>query len=340
MRFRIASCAALLSALTLSAACGGGAETATPTAAVIAIDGSSTVYPITEAVAEDFKGTSGSAPVTVGATGTGGGFKKYCRGETAISDASRPVSTTELESCAQASIEFIELPIAYDGLAVVVHPKNTWVTSMTVGELKKLWEPEAQGKIMKWSQVRPGWPDKDIRLFGPGVDSGTFDYFTEAINGKATASRGDYTSSENDNILVQGVAGDEYALGFMGLAYYEENQGALKLVGIDDGNPDNGAGPILPSFEAVRDGTYRPLSRPLFIYVNPAALARPEVQKFVDFYLANAATLAREVGYVSLTDAETAMVKARLAARTTGTMFADHLAQSTKSLTELLQGRQ
>ncbi len=340
MRIRQAFPVALSLALFGTVACGGGAESTTSQAAIIAIDGSSTVFPITEAVAEDFKASNGSAPVTVGFSGTGGGFKKYCRGETTISDASRPISTGELEACAQAAIGFIELPVAYDGLAVVVHPKNTWATSMTVAELKTLWEPEAQGKIMKWSQIRAGWPDQDIHLFGPGVDSGTFDYFTEAINGKSKASRGDYTSSENDNILVQGVAGDEYALGFMGLAYYEENRGTLALVGVDDEDPSNGDGPIEPSFEIVRNGTYRPLSRPLFIYVNPAELARPEVQAFVDFYLANAPILSKEVGYVSLTDEEMALVKARLAARTPGTMFAEHLAQSQKSLTELLQGHQ
>jgi len=325
-----------------ASACGGGTESAPSSApaAVIAIDGSSTVFPITEAVAEDFGKADAATRVTVGFSGTGGGFKKFCRGEITISDASRPISTSELEACGQASIGFVELPVAYDGLAVVVNPKNTWATSMTVAELKKLWAPEAQGKVMKWSQIRAGWPDKAINLYGAGTDSGTFDYFTEAIVGKAKQSRGDYTSSENDNILVQGVSGDEFALGYMGLAYYEENQGKLKLIGIDDENPANGTGPIQPSFDVVRNGTYRPLSRPLFIYVSTNDLARPEVQKFVDYYLTNTGALSKEVGYVSLTDAELALVKARLAARTPGTMFADHAAQSQRSLTELLQGRQ
>jgi phosphate transport system substrate-binding protein len=340
MRIRVPLAAIVPCVLVSAVACGGGSSTPASTpAAVIAVDGSSTVYPISEAVAEDFKKANSAVQVTVGFTGTGGGFKKFCRGEIAVSNASRPISATEIEACSTAKIGFVELPVAYDGLAVVVNPKNTWATSMTVAELKKLWEPAAQGKVMQWSQIRAGWPAKDIRLFGAGVDSGTFDYFTEAINGKAKASRGDYTSSENDNILVQGVAGDEFALGFMGLAYYEENRNALKIVAIDDGNPANGAGPIVPSFDTVRDGTYRPLSRPLFIYINPAELARPEVQKFTDFYLANTGTLSKEVGYVSLTDAELALVKARLAARTQGTMFAEHLAQSNKSLTDLLQGR-
>jgi phosphate transport system substrate-binding protein len=342
MRMRLLSAALLLPAV-VAAACGGGTEQASSStpAAVIAIDGSSTVYPISEAMAEDFGKTDGAAPVTVAFTGTGGGFKKFCRGETVVSDASRPISASELEACGQASIGFVELPVAYDGLAVVVNPKNTWATSMTVAELKKLWAPEAQGKVMKWSQIRAGWPDKAINLYGAGTDSGTFDYFTEAIVGTAKKSRGDYTSSENDNVLVQGVSGDEYALGYMGLAYYEENRGRLTLLGIDDENPANGAGPIQPSFDVVRNGTYRPLSRPLFIYLSINALAaRPEVQKFADFYLNNAAAISKEVGYVSLTDAELALVKARLAAHTTGTMFAEHAAQSQKSLTELLQGRQ
>jgi phosphate transport system substrate-binding protein len=333
---------ALVLPTTLLIACGGGndqAPAAAP-AAPIEIDGSSTVLPISEAVAEDFGKTPGAAPVTVASSGTGGGFKKFCRGEIVVSDASRPISASELDACTQGSIGFIELPIAYDGLAVVVNPKNSWANDMTVAELKKLWAPDAQGKVMKWSQIRAGWPDKNINLYGAGTDSGTFDYFTEAIVGKAKQSRGDYTSSENDNVLVQGVSGDEYALGYMGLAYYEENRGKLKLLGIDDENPANGAGPIQPSFDVVRNGTYRPLSRPLFIYLSTKALARPEVQKFADFYLANVGTLAKEVGYVSLTDAELALVKARFAAKTAGTMFGDHAAQSQKSLTELMQGRQ
>jgi phosphate transport system substrate-binding protein len=205
---------------------------------------------------------------------------------------------------------------------VVVHPKNTWVTSMTVVELKKLWEPAAQGKITRWNQIRPSWPDQEIHLFGPGVDSGTFDYFTEVINGKAKASRGDYTSSEDDNVLVQGVAGDMNALGYMGLAYYVENKDRMKVVAVDDGDSSNGAGPIVPSIETVRGGTYRPLSRPLFIYVDTAALSRPEVQKFAEYYVTQAKELIEEVGYVPLSDAEQQLVRDRFAAKTTGTMYA------------------
>ena len=319
----------------LAAACGGSTAEQSP---VVALDGSSTVFPISEAVAEEFQIQNPMMPVTVGTSGTGGGFKKFCRVETAISNASRPISASEIAECAKAGVEFIELPVAYDGMAVVVNPKNTWATDITVAELKTLWGPDAQGKILKWNQVRASWPDRDIRLYGAGADSGTFDYFTEVINGKAKASRGDFTPSEDDNVLVQGVAGDELALGFMGLAYYAENQDKLKLLGVDDENPDNGVGPIQPSFETVRGGTYRPLSRPMFIYVNAAQLeARPEVRAFVDFYLANTLTLTKEVGFVALADAEASAVNARYAARTKGTMFPadDH---TPKTLEQRLQG--
>jgi phosphate transport system substrate-binding protein len=317
----------IFSAVIATASCGGGGGTgdtgqsSTPAPQVIAIDGSSTVFPVTEAVAEEFQKEHAGTQVTVGLSGTGGGFQKFCRGETAISNASRPILAAEIEACQKAGINYIELPVAYDGLAVVVNPKNTWATSITVAELKKMWEPTAQGKVLRWNQVRSSWPNQEVHLFGAGVDSGTFDYFTEVINGKTKASRGDYTSSEDDNILVQGVAGDQYALGYMGLAYFEENKDKLKLVPVDDENPGNGAGPIAPSSETVRNGTYRPLSRPIFIYVTTAALARPEVQQFAQFYLDSSAPLIKEVGYVPLTDAEQQLVKKRFASKTTGTMF-------------------
>lgn len=311
----------------LPVACGGGdrgGETATPAAApaVITADGSSTVFPITEAVAEEFQKERQGARVTVGQSGTGGGFQKFCRGETDVSNASRPIKPVEIERCAKGGVAYLELPIAYDGLAVIVHPKNTWTQSMTVAELKKLWEPAAEGKITRWNQVRTGWPDREIHLFGPGVDSGTFDYFTEAISGKEKASRGDYTSSEDDNVLVQGIAGDEGALGYFGLAYYMENQGRLKLVAVDDQKDDNGKGPIAPSLETVKNGTYRPLSRPLFIYVSQKSVARPEVKAFVDYYLNKSAALVKEVGYVPLADREQQLVVQRFGAGTTGTMYA------------------
>jgi phosphate transport system substrate-binding protein len=320
--------------------CGGSSAPPGTTEAPITLDGSSTVFPISEAVAEEFQKANPGARVTVGVSGTGGGFQKFCRGETVISNASRPVSAAELAACGSGGVQFIELPIAYDGLAIVVHPKNTWATAITTAELKTLWEPAAQGKVQRWNQVRKGWPDREIHLFGAGVDSGTFDYFTEVINGKAKASRGDYTSSEDDNVLVQGVAGDEFALGFMGLAYYVENKDKLKLAAVDDGNPDNGKGPIEPSMETVRGGTYRPLSRPIFIYVSVAGLARPEVQRFVDYYLKSAPALTAEVGYVPLADAEQQLVRDRYAARTVGTMFdAATAAQAQLSLEDRLRGR-
>lgn len=316
--------AVVLGSLAAHACGGSGTPSDAPAdARIIQVDGSSTVYPITEAVAEEFQKVHPDARVTVGISGTGGGFKKFCNGETDISDASRSIKPTEIEACAQAGIAYVELPVAYDGLAVVVNPQNTWTDSMTVAELKRLWEPEAQGVVTRWSQIRTGWPDEEIHLFGPGVDSGTFDYFTEAVVGKEDASRGDFTSSEDDNVLVQGVAGDQYALGFFGYAYFEENQDRLKLVAIDDEDESNGAGPILPSPESVRAGTYRPLSRPIFIYPKVSALDRAEVRDFVDFYLQNATALIREVGYVPLTDDEYELVRTRLAARTTGTMYGE-----------------
>jgi phosphate transport system substrate-binding protein len=303
-------------------ACGGGSQVGTDlsSAAVVQIDGSSTVYPITEAVSEEFRKVT-KARVTVGISGTGGGFAKFCRDEIDIADASRPIAAAEVEACAKANVQYVELPIAYDGLAVVVNPKNTWAASMTVAELKKLWEPAAQGQIKRWNQVRDSWPDAEIHLFGAGVDSGTFDYFTEVITGKAKASRGDYTSSEDDNVIVQGVSSDENALGYFGFAYYEENKGKLKLVAVDDGDESNGAGAILPSPETVGNGTYRPLSRPVFIYPKVKSLDRPEVKSFIDFYLKQGIPLVRDVGYIQLTDKEYDLVRSRYAAKKTGSMF-------------------
>lgn len=285
----------------------------------VAIDGSSTVYPITEAVAEEFqKLHKGQVQVTVGISGTGGGFKKFCRGETDISDASRPILQKEIEACKAQNIEYIELPVAYDGLAVLVNPKNNWVKSLTVADLKKMWEPAAQGKIMTWKDVRPEWPESKLKLFGPGADSGTFDYFTEAINGKSKASRGDFTASEDDNVLVQGIAGDRYAMGYFGLAYYEENKNKLKVVPIV--NPATNTA-IIPSLQTVMDGTYSPLSRPLFIYVSKKALARPEVKEFVDYYLKHAPKLTAQVKYVPLPANAYKLATKRLAKQKTGSMF-------------------
>jgi phosphate transport system substrate-binding protein len=264
---------------------------------IIQIDGSSTVFPVTEAVAEDFqKAKKGKVKVTVGIAGTGGGFKKFCRGETDISNASRPILKAEIDSCKQAGVQFIELPVAYDALTVIVNPKNDWVKALTVADLKKMWEPGAQGKVTTWNQVRSEWPNNPLKLFGPGADSGTFDYFTEAVVGKAKSSRGDFTASEDDNVLVQGVANDRNALGYFGFAYYTENQSRLKAAAIDAGK-----GPVLPSAKTVEDGTYQPLSRPIFIYVSKKSYdSKPEVKEFVEYYLKQGPALIRQVKYVPL----------------------------------------
>jgi phosphate transport system substrate-binding protein len=288
---------------------------------ILKIDGSSTVYPITEAVAEDFKSTNPDLQVTIGISGTGGGMKKFTGGEIDICNASRPIKKEEVDLCSQKGIKFIELPIAYDGLAVVVNPRNNWVDKLTVAELKTIWEAAAQGKITNWSQVRKGFPDKPIKLFGPGTDSGTFDYFTEAVNGKKGDSRGDYTASEDDNVLVQGVSADEGGLGYFGLAYYEENADKLKLIPVDDGNEANGAGAILPSVQTVQDGTYSPLSRVLIIYASTASESKTEVKDFLNFYISNAAKLSKEVGYIPLQENLYPMVTERLKNEITGSIY-------------------
>jgi phosphate transport system substrate-binding protein len=288
----------------------------------VTIDGSSTVYPISEAMAEEFRREHPDVRITVGVSGTGGGFKKFARGETDLTNASRPIKESELQATREGNVDFVELPVAYDGIAIVVNPANNWCNSLTVEELKRLWEPSAQGKVKRWNQVRTNWPDREIHLFGPGVDSGTYDYFTGAIVGQEGASRGDFTSSEDDNVLVQGVAADELALGFFGYAYYEENQGRLKSVPVDDGNPENGAGPIAPSVETVKNSTYQPLSRPIFIYARTQALDRPEVRLFVDFYLQNAPSLVREVGYIPLPDEAYELALDRVNRKVTGSVFA------------------
>jgi phosphate transport system substrate-binding protein len=275
----------------------------------ISIDGSSTVYPLTEAVAEEFKKQAKDVKVTVGLSGTGGGFKKFGRGEIDINDASRPIKSAEDSVCKANNISHTEIKVGYDGLAVVVSKDNSFLKDITVAELKTIWEPAAQGKITRWNQVRKEWPNEEIHLFGAGVESGTYDYFTEVIVGKSHSSRGDYTASEDDNVLVQGIKSDKNALGFFGLAYFTENQDKLKLVGVDDGKAENGAGPILPSEQTVKNKSYAPLGRPLFIYVNNKAATRKEVQEFVKFYIENTKTLASDVGYISLSDEEIAAEK-------------------------------
>ncbi|MCX7719281.1 MAG: PstS family phosphate ABC transporter substrate-binding protein [Candidatus Sumerlaeaceae bacterium] len=307
--------AGIVAAAFVSQTFGLRAETDT-----IRVDGSSTVYPVTEAVAEEFQAsTGGKFKVTVGISGTGGGFKKFGRGETDISNASRPILEQEIAECRKNGIEFIELPVAFDALTVMVNPQNTWVDKLTTDELKRMWEPQAQGKITNWKQIRDSFPDAPLKLYGAGADSGTFDYFTEAIMGKPKASRGDFTASEDDNVLVQGISTDKNAIGYFGYAYYAENKDKLKAVPIDAGK-----GPVAPTEETVINATYAPLSRPIFIYVSKKSLERPAVRQFVEFYLKNVADLAREVKYVPLPPSAYEKGLERLKAGETGTAFGGH----------------
>ena len=302
-------------------ACAFALGVALPAAAqqIVKIDGSSTVYPVTEAVAEEFqKSKKNAVKVTVGISGTGGGFKKFCRAETDISNASRPILKKEMEDCRKAGVEYIEMPVAFDALTVVINPQNDFVKQLSVAELKKMWEPAAQGKVKSWKEVNPAFPDVPLKLFGPGSDSGTFDYFTEAVTGKSKASRGDYTASEDDNVLVQGVSRDKGAIGYFGFAYYVENQKKLKAVPIV---AKDGAAAVGPSMEAVLKGTYQPLARPIFVYVNAKSLARAEIREFVDFYLTHGAKLAKEVKYVPLPDSAYRINKEHVAKKKLGTVF-------------------
>ncbi|MDX1623458.1 MAG: PstS family phosphate ABC transporter substrate-binding protein [Gemmatimonadota bacterium] len=282
-------------AMVVLAACGGAADDGEEEGlrGTVQIDGSSTVYPVTEAVAEEFQRANPGARVTVGVSGTGGGFKRFCAGEIDISDASREIKESERERCAENGIAFTELRVALDGLSVMTNPGNEFVQCLTVEELKRVWEPGST--VDNWSDIRPDFPDKELALYGPGTDSGTFDYFTEAIVGEEDASRPDYTASEDDNVLVQGIAGDPNALGYFGYAYYEENQEKLKLLGVDDGT-----GCVKPSVETIETGEYAPLSRPLYLYVRKGALDREVVSAFVEFTFENAAELVRSVGYIPL----------------------------------------
>lgn len=304
----------------LVAGCGNG-DTPRPT---VVVDGSSTVFPISDAVAAQFQRAQPvkiDVRVPVGVSGTRGGFRKFCAGKADITGASRPITSDEVELCVKGGVEYIELPIAYDALAVVVNAKNSWVSDITTAELKKIWEPVAQGQVMKWSQVRAGWPDKELHLFGAGLDSGTYDYFTHAIVGQEHSSRQDFTPSEDDNLLLQKMEKDELALGFFGYAYFQKSEGRLKALPVDDGNPANGPGPIAPSADAVRAGTYQPLSRPLLLYVAKSALQRREVMLFVDYYLSKGARHAERVGYVPLPERAYLWAQKRAAARTTGSIL-------------------
>ncbi len=270
----------------------------------IVIDGSSTVYPVTSAVAEEFQNEQSGVEVSVAMSGTGGGMKKFTAGEIDICDASRQIKPEEVEAAKAKGIDFVELEIAYDGISVVVNKDNTWAESITVDELNKIWGKDS--KVKTWKEVNPAWPDEPIKLYGPGTDSGTFEFFTEKINKKAKESRTDYTPSEDDNVLVQGIAGDKDAMGYFGFAYYEENQDSLKVLKIDSGK-----GPIEPTVKTIKDKTYSPLSRPLYIYVNKSKLNQSPVKEFVKFYLDNAEQLTKEVGYIPLEsyDAEKAKLK-------------------------------
>lgn len=284
----------------------------------IKIDGSSTVFPITEAAAEEFqRSRGGDVRITVGISGTGGGFKKFCRGETDVQNASRPITAAEREACRKNGVTYHELPVAYDAMTIVVSRSNSWAESITVQELKQVWEPAAQQVVVRWNQIRPDWPDLPLQLYGAGSDSGTFDYFTEAVVGRAKASRGDYTASEDDNTLVQGIARNRQALGYIPFGYYEHNQHLLRAVPVD-----SGAGPLAPSRRAVESGEYHPLSRPLLLYINQEAARRPEVRAFVESYLNAAGTLAQEVGFVSLPKEVYLVAAEQFEAGRLGTVFA------------------
>ncbi len=293
----------LISALILGlTACSGGDQEGENTdsgslSGVVSLDGSSTVFPVSEAVAEEFLAVQPRVRVTVGVSGTGGGFQKFVAGEIDISDASREIRDSEAEAARINGIEYLEIPVAYDGLSVIVNKNNTWVDYLTIEELNMIWAPGSS--VDSWNDIRPEWPDQPLRLYGPGTDSGTFDYFTEVVNGDSGASRPDYTASEDDNVLVQGISGDVNSLGFFGYAYYVANESVLKLVPIDGGN-----GPISPNSVTINDGSYSPLSRPIFIYVSKPSAARPEVRAFVEFYLDQAPALAAEVGYVAMPQVE------------------------------------
>ena len=294
---RITALALGLAMTAAAAGCGSGADNANSSAeklgGQIVIDGSSTVYPITMAVAEEFKNVQPGVEVSVAMSGTGGGMKKFAAGEIDICDASRPIKQEEIDQAKAKGIDYVELEVAYDGISVVVNKDNTWVDSITTAELNKIWAKDSQVKT--WKDVNPAWPAEPLKLYGPGTDSGTFEFFTEQINKKAKESRTDYTPSEDDNVLVQGIAGDKDAMGYFGFAYYEENQDKLRVLKID-----NGKGPIEPTAESIKDKSYSPLSRPLFIYINKAKMDQPQVKAFIQYYIDNAATLSEEVGYVPL----------------------------------------
>jgi phosphate transport system substrate-binding protein len=308
-----------LGIVTLASACSSPNTSSTNSSqTTITVDGSSTVYPITNEIAQEYQLISANQPeIRVNVSGTGGGFRRFCAGETDISDASRPINTEEMATCEENGVEYIELPVAYDALTVVVHPDNDWVSAMTTEDLAKIWEPSAETTLMQWDQVNPEWPRRPLNLYGPGADSGTFDYFTEAIVGEAEASRQDYIDSEDDTLIVRGVSEDIYSLGYFGYSYYEENQKELKALAID-----NGSGPVMPSRETVRSGEYQPLSRPLLIYVNAEALeTKPELKNFVEYYLTQGRPSVNIVGSIPLPDQLYNLALKRMENKQTGTVF-------------------
>ena len=289
------------------AASQGGSHTSSRLTGTITIDGSSTVFPISQAVAEEFQKLHPNVKVVVGTSGTGGGFKKFVLGETDINDASRPIKDKEISACEENGIEYIELKVAIDGLSVMVNPENDWCDNLSVSQLKSIWQPTST--VQKWSDVDPQWPDKEIKLYGPDTDSGTFDYFTEVICGEGRASRADYTPSTDDNVLVRGIAGDKHSLGYFGYAYYAENQDKLKLLGIA---PQADAKPVRPTEKTIEGGQYAPLSRPLFLYVSHASFQKPHVAAFLKYYLEEGQALVGEVGYVCLSESALAAAKKTL----------------------------
>jgi phosphate transport system substrate-binding protein len=299
----------------------------------IRVDGSSTVYPITLAISEEFAIENPKTKITVAFSGTGGGFKKFCAGETDVSNASRPISEGEIKACREKGIEFVEIPVAYDGLTVVVNPKNTWAKCMSVAELKKAWEPGS--KVANWSDIRPEWPKEKIAFFGAGADSGTFDYFTEEINGKAKAIRTDYFPSEDDNVLIKGVEGNPNAIGFFGYAYFVEEGKKLSSVAVDK----VGGKCVTPTEETINNGTYSPLSRPLFIYVNKNNLSKASLKKFVEFYLAKSnRKVISSTKYVLLPEKAYELALARFKAGTAGSVFGGKLLEG-KTLIQALEGK-
>ncbi|GMR04721.1 MAG: PstS family phosphate ABC transporter substrate-binding protein [Thermodesulfobacteriota bacterium] len=316
----------------------GDAQAVRKSVKIIKIDGSSTVYPITEALAEEFQVREhGNVLVTIDISGTGGGFMKFCRGETDISNASRPIKLGEVAECRRHNVEYIEIPVAYDGIAVTVNPLNHRVKSLSVEDLKKIWGPEAQGSVTKWSRIRKGWPDRKIHLYGPAPDSGTYDYFTRAIVGEQGSSRSDYTSSENYNLLARRVAADKYALSFFGLFYYINNKDKLKLVAIDDGDPSNGKGAVYPTIETVNNGTYQPLSRPIFIYVSRKAASRQDIRDFVEYYIKNAGKVSIGAGYIPLSAEFYRLAMKRFEQRKTGSVFGGEGAREGVSMSDLMR---